>query len=86
MKSKLIKMKKRKPKSKLVVWIEKQTFWSILSYVFGMVGIMLLIDGIVFVPYEVTRHGLTNISLHDAEGALLFSLIANINHRLTKGE
>lgn len=71
----------------LLQWFKRQSFFSILSYLFGMAGLLIMIDGIFFIPIEITRYGFSNESLDLAFVLLIFSMVTNNTHMIiNKGE
>lgn len=64
----------------LLRWIKKQSFFSIGSYVLGISGIIIMIDGLFFVPIIKTRYGFDNYSLNTSIILLIGAMVWNNTH------
>jgi hypothetical protein len=64
--------------------IKTQSFFSITSYITGIIGLVIMIDGMFFVPVIKTRYGYDNYSLTLGFMFLLFSMVTNLSHVVFK--
>ena len=68
---------------KLKIWLEKQSVYSLGSYLFGSCAFIIMIDGFFILPIEATRYGASNFGLDTAFQILMFAMILCLMHKTT---